>query len=124
MADLDALTRWLDRYAEAWRSNDAEQIGAFFTDDAVYRWHPWDEGDDVARGRDAIVRAWLEEPDEPGSWTMTTEALATTGDLGVARAVTTYTDDGRTYHNIFLVRLADDGRCSDFVEYFMKAPES
>jgi ketosteroid isomerase-like protein len=123
MTDRDALARWLDRYVEAWRSNDAETIGSLFTDDAVYRWHPYDEGDDVARGRDAIVRAWLEEPDEPDSWELTFEPLATTGDLGVARAVTTYTDDGRTYHNIFLVRLDDDGRCSDFVEYFMKASE-
>ncbi len=121
MTDLDALAAWLDRYAEAWRSNDAELIGALFADDAVYRWHPYDEGDDVARGRDAIVRAWLAEPDDPGSWELSTEPLATTGDLGVARAVTTY-DDGAVYHNIFLVRLDDDGRCSDFVEYFMKAP--
>ncbi|HEY7793973.1 MAG TPA: nuclear transport factor 2 family protein [Gaiellaceae bacterium] len=122
MADLDALRRWLERYAVAWRSNDAETIGALFTDDAVYRWHPYDEGDAVARGREAIVHAWLEEPDDPGSWEFTAEPLAITDGLGVARAVTTYTEDGIAYHNIFLVRLEDDGRCSDFVEYFMKAP--
>ena len=121
MTDLDALGRWLDRYAEAWRSNDAGTIGALFTDDAVYRWHPYDEGDEVARGRDAIVRAWLEDPDEPDSWELAFQPLATSGDLGVARAVTTYAD-GRTYHNVFLVHLDDESRCSDFVEYFMQAP--
>ena len=57
MPDRADLARWLDRYAEAWRSNEAATIGALFADDAVYRWHPYDEGDDVARGRDAIVRA-------------------------------------------------------------------
>lgn len=121
MTDVDALGRWLDRYAAAWKSNDPDQIGALFTDDAVYRWHPYDEGDDVAHGREAIVEGWLAEPDEPDSWELTYEPIAATGDLGVARCVTTYAD-GTRYHNIFLVRLDDEGRCSDFVEYFMKVP--
>ena len=39
--------------------------------------------------------------------------------------MTTYADSGqgeRVYHNVFLVRLDDEGRCVDFVEYFMRAP--
>ena len=28
----------------------------------------------------------------------------------------------RAYHNIFLVRLTGDGRCHDFVEYYMREP--
>lgn len=126
MTDLTALGGWMDRYADAWRSNNGEQIRSLFTDDAVYRWHPYDKRDSVARGREAIVRAWLEEPDEPGSWELTYEPLAVNGDLGVARCVTTYAETGgggvRTYHNIFLVRLDDEGRCSDFTEYFMLEP--
>ena len=103
MTDAAAFDSWLERYADAWRSNDAERIGALFTDDAVYRWHPFDEGDDVVRGRDAIVRAWLEEPDEPGSRTLEYERLAVEGDLGVARCVTTYADTGegsRVYQHL------------------------
>ena len=126
MTDAAAFDSWLERYADAWRSNDAERIGSLFSDDAVYRWHPFDEGDDVARGRDAIVRAWLEEPDAPGSWELEYERLAVDGDLGVARCVTTYADTGegsRVYHNIFLVRLDDEGCCFDFVEYFMRVPD-
>ena len=125
MTDLTAVSRWLDRYADAWRSNDADQIGSLFRDDALYRWHPYDKGDSVAHGREAIVRAWLAEPDEPGSWEIACEPLAVNGDLGVARCVTTYaeTDGGaKTYHNIFLVRLDDEGRCFDFTEYFMQEP--
>jgi ketosteroid isomerase-like protein len=127
MTDAAAFDGWLERYADAWRSNDAERIGLLFTEEAVYRWHPYDDGDDVARGRDAIVRAWLEEPDDPASWELTYERLAVDGDLGVARAITTYADTGegaRVYHNIFLVRLDDEGRCFDFVEYFMRAPDA
>ena len=127
MTDAAAFDRWLERYSAAWRSNDAEQIGALFTDDAVYRWHPYDEGDDVARGRDAIVQAWLEDPDDAGSWEFSAVRLAVEGDLGVARCVTTYADSGegaRVYDNIFLVRLDESGRCFDFVEYFMRRPDA
>jgi len=127
MTDPATFDRWLERYSAAWRSNDGEQIGSLFTDDAVYRWHPYDEGDDVARGREAIVLAWLEEPDDPGSWELSYERLAVDGDLGVARCVTTYADTGeggRIYHNLFLVRLDGGGRCFDFVEYFMRVPNA
>lgn len=57
---------------------------------------------------------------------MTCEPLAVDGDLGVARCVTRYADSGegeRVYHNVFLIRLDDEGRCVDFVEYFMREPE-
>ncbi len=127
MADLTNLAHWLDRYAEAWRSNDPDRIGSLFTDDAVYHWHPYDEGESVAHGREAIVRGWLEEPDAPDSWEMTLEPLAVTGDLGVARGLTTYAggDQGkRTYHNIFVVRLDDEDHCFDFTEYYMLEPEA
>ena len=129
MTNAAAFDGWLERYADAWRSNDAERIGALFSDDAVYRWHPYDEGDDVARGREAIVSAWLEVPDDPGSWELACERLAVDGDLGVARCVTSYADTGegtlgaRVYHNIFLVRLDKEGRCVDFVEYYMRVPD-
>jgi hypothetical protein len=56
---------------------------------------------------------------------MTCEPLAVEGDLGVARCVTRYADQDegeRVYHNVFLIRLDDEGRCVDFVEYFMREP--
>lgn len=126
MADLQTLGLWLDGYAKAWRSNDEETIAALFTQDAVYRWHPWDEGDASAQGRDAIISSWMEEPDEPDAWELSCEPLAVNGDLGVARCVTRYLttadEPETTYHNIFVVRLTDDGRASEFTEYFMKEP--
>ena len=51
--------------------------------------------------------------------------LAQEGDLFVVRAVTTYpegtseAEGPETFHNLWLVRLDEDGRASEFVEYFM-----
>ena len=65
--DEAAVARWLDDYVAAWRTYDEIGISTLFSEDAVYRFHPWDDGDSV-RGREAIVSNWLEEPDAPGTW--------------------------------------------------------
>ena len=66
--DEATVADWLECYITAWRSNRPEEIASLFAADAVYRYHPWDEGADALHGRDAIVASWLEDPDDPGSW--------------------------------------------------------
>ena len=121
MTDRETLRRWLDRYVEAWRTYDPEIIGSLFTDDATSRYNPFDE---PLRGRQAIVESWLESPDEPGSWQMDCEPLAVDGEIAVARCWITYavTDSApeARYSNIWVLRLSDDGRASDFTEWWMK----
>ena len=71
--DRTTVQTWLDRYIDAWKTYDRATISDLFGPDATYRYHPYDEGDDVVRGRDAIVRDWVEPEgdssgrDEPGS---------------------------------------------------------
>ena len=69
------------------------------------------------------MESWLEEPDDPSGWEARYEAFAVDGDRAVATGVSRYaaTDDEpeRTYHNVFLMRFAPDGRCSDFTEVYM-----
>ena len=121
--DRSSLQAWLDRYVEAWRSNDPELIGVLFTDDAEYRYHPHDE---PVRGRAAIVASWLEEPDEPGTWRASYGAFAVDGDAAVATGTSTYLSaDGsvdRTYHNAYLMRFDPDGRCRSFTEWYILEP--
>jgi ketosteroid isomerase-like protein len=126
MTSETALVDWLDRYEQAWRTNDSDQIRGLFTEDAVYRWHPWEEPSDGADGADEIVEAWLEQPDDPDDWSMECEPVAVDGDVAVARCVIRYRatarGPARVYHNIWVLTLEDDGRCSDYLEYFMKEP--
>jgi SnoaL-like protein len=111
----DAEHAWIEAYELAWTSNDPAEIGALFTEDARYFTAPYRE---PWTGRDEIVTEWLARKDEPGDWTFRWEPLATDGDLYVVRAWTDYLD-GPTYHNLWLIRLAPDGRCSEFTEWFM-----
>lgn len=120
------LQGWLDRYVRAWRANTADSIEELFTEDAVYRWHPYDKGDAMVIGRDGIVAAWLDDQDDPDTWEAVYEAWAVDGDRGVGIGTSRYLansdDPERTYHNCFLMEFAGDGRCSEFTEYFMLQP--
>lgn len=115
---------WLDRYVEAWRANEPEPIKSLFTEDAVYRYRPWEDPEQMAVGSEAIARSWLEEPDDPSSWEARYEPYAVEGDRAVAVGFSRYAATGtvpeRTYHNAYLLRFAPDGRCAEFSEFYMQ----
>ena len=121
--DDATVAQWLTSYVDAWRTYDAVAIGALFSENAVYRFDPW-EGEETVRGRDAIVSNWLEDPDATESWTAEYRPWAVDGDRVVAVGTTRYlTADReaveREYHNVFLLEFAADGRCKEFTELYM-----
>ncbi len=134
--DRSAVQAWLDRYVEAWKSYDPEQIGSLFGEGATYRYHPYDRDDEITRGRDAIVRDWIEPDgnadtrDAPGTYHAHYEPYAVDTDRAVAVGTSSYWTDAsqstleRIYYNVFLLRFDNDGRCVEFTEYFLKGPDS
>ena len=114
----EGVQSWLDAYVAAWHANDHATILELFTDDASYRYHPYDE---PLRGSAAIAADWLEEPDEPGTWEARYETLLLDGDRAVATGETRYSD-GQTFSNLFVLEFAADGRCASFTEWFMEQP--
>jgi len=118
--DRERFQAWLDRYIAAWRSNEAEQIGALFSEDIVYSFRPWSP---AVRGREAIVAEWLRNPDEPGSWEAEYHAVAVDGDTGVAVGESRYPGEGRTFSNVFIVRFNDTGEAREFSEWWVEKPK-
>jgi hypothetical protein len=112
---------WVRGYERAWSSNDPEDIGGLFTEDATYRFHPYDE---PLRGRHAIVSQWIENKDEPEDYAFRFEVAGIDGDLAFVRGVTDYfTDPHRTYSNLWEIRLTPNGTAADFTEWFMQHPD-
>jgi len=122
MTDRAAVEDWVGRYVRAWDTNDPEQIGALFTDDAEYFTAPWRE---PWRGRQQIVDGWIDRKDESGTWTFESEVVGIDGDRAFVRGFTTYTagddPDPGPFTNLWLIDLAPDGRASRFVEWWMRA---
>jgi hypothetical protein len=132
--DAAAVTAWLDAYVAAWKSYDREQIGALFSDDVKYRFHPYDV---PVEGREAVVESWLGEGehegapgrDEDGTYDATYRPIAVDGDVAVVIGSSTYTRGpagpiGEVYDNCFVIRFDGDGRCREFTEWFMKRPSN
>jgi hypothetical protein len=122
----ERVQAWLDRYVEAWRTYDESQIGGLFSEDAIYRYHPYDSGDDVLHGREAIVASWLENRDAAGSWEAHYEPYLVDGDRAVATGTSRYAASGeqpqRTFWNCYLLRFDAEGRCAEFTEFYMLQP--
>ena len=127
--DEAGVARWLTSYIEAWKSYDPVAIGKLFSEDALYRYHPWDDPTpSLVRGRDAIVASWLDDQDSPGSWTADYRSWLVHDDRAVAVGVSRYlASDGSTverdYHNVFLLVFDEEGRCSEFAEVYMRRPD-
>jgi len=124
--ELDQATvdAWLEAYVDAWKTYDPVAIGNLFSEDAVYRYHPYDE---PVRGRDAIVASWLEQPDSSGTYDGHYQVDLIDGDRAASRGRSLYFEaDGVTqkaeWYNLFLLRFDQDGRCSDFCEWYMERP--
>jgi ketosteroid isomerase-like protein len=128
--DAEHVQRWLEAYSHAWITYDADEINALFTDDAEYRWHPWDEGDDVARGRTQIVAAWLENRDRAGTYRGAYHPLLVHDDRAITVGLSSYYTDetqttlDRVYHNLWVLRFGEGGRCRSFTEWYMQAPSA
>jgi uncharacterized protein (TIGR02246 family) len=116
--DTGKVRQWVEGYVKAWNSNDPEDIGALFTDDAAYFTEPYAE---PWRGREEIIRGWLEIKDEPGQADFRYQVLVTGGDLGVVKGETLYKDEPRRkYSNLWEIRLNADGRAKEFIEWWMR----
>jgi hypothetical protein len=122
--DRQAFQGWLDRYVEAWKSYDEGQIGALFSEDATYRYHPQDEPES---GRAAIVASWLDSRDDPDSYDAHYEPLAVDGDVHVAHGWSRYFNPDRSlrdeYLNVYICRFNAAGECTDFTEYWIQNRE-
>jgi ketosteroid isomerase-like protein len=92
-------------------TDDPADIAALFTEDATYVPRPFSK---TWVGRDSIVARWIEQGDSKARWQFDSEVVAVDGDTGVIQGLTTYLahDDQPedVYSNIWVIRLAPDGR--------------
>ena len=94
------------RYAD---NGDHASLAQLFTEDCEYSYRP--HGDTV-RGRDAIVRSWLDDdPDKSGTYDASYVPFAVEGDAAVAVGTSSYTEPETVYDNCYLLRFDAGGRC-------------
>ena len=109
----------MDAYREAWISNDPDQVGALFTDDAVYAIEPFAE---PWRGREDIVRRWTAGISQQVA--LTFDILAVDEDDAVVHWHVFTQNVGDPirveYDGVLHLRFATDGCCAEHREWFFR----
>ena len=119
MVEKAAARAWIDRYRAAWESYDEADIRDLFTENAVYRAHPYESG---FVGQDAIIAAWNAVRDDAAGTTFDVLAVHVDGDAAFIRAVSGYPVFGDVWDNLFEVELGEDGRATSFTGWDIKRP--
>jgi hypothetical protein len=117
MIEKSTIENWIEKYLTACNSNDPQDIGQMFADDAAYYTGPFDE---PWNGQEGIIQGWLERKDEPGSFHFRYQILATSEDTAVVRGWTEYFEPDREYSNIWVIKLNDRRQCTEFTEWWMQ----
>jgi len=114
----EAARSWTERYARAWRSGDAEAAAALFTEDCVFRSHPFREPEDA---REYTMGAFADEEEvDPRFGEPVIE-----GDRAAVEYWAAMKEDALelTLAGCLVFRLAPDGRCSEMRDVWTTAPE-
>ncbi|MFU8876210.1 nuclear transport factor 2 family protein [Micromonospora sp. SL4-19] len=114
--DRKQVIGWVAAYEHAWRTQGTEVLATIFTAEASYLQGPYQR---PIIGLPAIARMWEDERDGPGEvFQMTSEVVAVEGDTAVARVAVRYGDPvDQEYRDLWIMRFAEDGRCSSFEEW-------
>jgi hypothetical protein len=107
---------WIDRYERAWRTPGTDLLAGLFSADASYLNAPFQE---PFVGLDEIAKLWERQRDAPDEiFAMEREIVAVDADTGVSRMHVRYGDPvTEEFKDIWIVRLGDDGLCTEFEEW-------
>ncbi len=109
------MEEWIAGYERLWRTPGTDGLAELFTDDVSYAASPWAP---PIRGLAALARFWEAErvsADEP--FAMRGELVALDGSTAVVRVEVDYTATGNRWRDLWIIELADDGRCRAFEEW-------
>ncbi|MGH3012414.1 MAG: nuclear transport factor 2 family protein [Gaiellaceae bacterium] len=111
------VEEWIAAYGRAWVARDADAAVALFTDDAVYRSHPFRE---PHAGSDGIREYWTRATSTQEEFELRFGEPVVEGSKAVVEWWAVMRDDGAwiTLPGALLLRFAADGRCEELREYW------
>jgi SnoaL-like domain len=116
-SDREAGVAFVDGYGRSWERWDVPGFLDLFSDEVVYVAHPTQE---TVVGREALANYVRKEADEQGAVSVRMGNPVIEGDRLAAEFWVTATSESEaaTIVGGFIARLAPDGRCDFFREYW------
>jgi SnoaL-like domain len=114
--DRTEVAGWVAAYERLWRTPGTGLLAELFAPDISYLPSPWARPID---GLAAMANFWEAERDGPGEeFTMSSEVVAVDGGTAVVRVFVEYGGPrGGSWRDLWVLRFAEDGRCSGFEEW-------
>jgi hypothetical protein len=116
---MDALTKWLDAYGEAWESRDPDKAASLFTEDSSYQVTPYEE---PHIGQEGVRRYWESVTANQRNVEFEHQPLSVTGNTGIAHWSAQFdVEPGDTHielNGIFVLEFDDVGKCHRLREWW------
>jgi SnoaL-like domain len=114
--DGTVVEQWVERYERVWRTPGTDGLADLFQPDATYLPSPWAT---PITGLDELAEFWDAERDgAEEDFSMSSEVVAVEGETAVVRVSVEYgVPDGGRWRDLWVIRLAPDGRCYSFEEW-------
>jgi uncharacterized protein (TIGR02246 family) len=112
---------WIEAYGRAWEEREPDAAAALFTEDAVYRAHPFRE---PHLGREGIRAYWAQATATQAGVRVRFGEPIVSGERVAVEWWTTMRAEGEevTIPGCLLLRFALDGRCEELREYWHLEP--
>ena len=116
-----SLAKWLAGYERAWESRDAARAAELFTPNATYHEMPFDA---PKVGQAGIREYWSSVTADQRDIDFKSQVISVTGQTGVAHWSATFTAAGARVEldGVFVLKFAEDGRCSELREWWHLKP--
>ena len=118
--DREGFADWLDRFGNAWITNDPDDIGDLFPHTRFEWGGPFGE---VWHEHDAVVEHWLDTADYFHELQVEYEILCVNASFGICRYKASFTRGTPERHQedmILYVRLDDDNKVVELREWFAR----
>lgn len=111
-----AVEQWVEGYERLWRTPGTDGLAELFVQDARYLPSPWSR---PITGLDRIAEFWDAERDSADEdFSMSADVVAVDGETAVVRVAVDYGASGSgRWRDLWVIRFAEDGRCSSFEEW-------
>jgi hypothetical protein len=112
------VREWIDSYVAAWRNPSKDKLAELFTADVRYQLHqapPWYQS---LSGLAELALYWEHVSSEQGEFELQADIVALEGTVAVVKIDVTYAAaDPARWHNVWIIRFGDDGRCESYEEW-------
>ena len=117
MPTASEFSNWLQVYVAACTENDASKVADLFAGDAVYHYTPFDP---PWHGVDEIADKWEDDAENLVGFRCDAIPIFVAEDRGIAEWWAEYPAEGFQYRSAFVVRFDDQGKATEFREWYVR----